>query len=287
MLTLLVSSGSEVECPAAHHGTRKCLDPRLEVGAPARQFAAARHGPDRRLRIDSSVDAAAAVEAALRVGVVEIMHDARHLHALVLVELMLEHRVRRRALVEHEVLAHHPAGVRQPLGKAVAGGIEQQTHRLRAVRGQDHRPRFLEMLAFVAVEIMHAGGAAARIGIHVVNIALRPHLAAPRRLGFRNHGVQRGRLRPRLAAEAHAEAAVHARRAAAKRLRRDGHGRRERSAAPTFARRARAARRKISPAAAAWDRAWCAADRTDWRRRGPTLRLPTRPWCSTAPVPDS
>ncbi len=63
---------------------------------------------------------------------------------------------------------------------------------------------------------------------HVIHVALRPHFAAPGRLGFRNHGVQRGRLCPRLAAETHAEAAVHASRAAAIRLRGDGHRRRKR-----------------------------------------------------------
>ena len=43
------------------------------------------------LRPDARVESAAAVEAALRVRVVEVVQDARDLHALVLVQLVLEH----------------------------------------------------------------------------------------------------------------------------------------------------------------------------------------------------
>ncbi len=141
---------------------------------------------------------------------------------------MFEHGVRRRTLIEHEMFAHHAARVRETVGKAAARGVEEQARRLRAVRGQDDRPGLLEVFALVAVEIVHPGGASARVGRHAIHIALRAHLAASRRLSLRNHGEQRRGLRPRLAAETHAESAVHASRAAAKRLRRNRHGRRKR-----------------------------------------------------------
>ena len=80
------------------HGARELRQARLVGAAPrwalGRQCACAQIDG---LRADARVDAAAAVEAALRIGVVEIVHDARDLHALVLVQLVLEHALRARA----------------------------------------------------------------------------------------------------------------------------------------------------------------------------------------------
>src|SRR5260370_17903863 len=51
------------------------------------------------------------------------------------------------------------------------------------------------------------------------------------------------------------------------------------------ARRARTAPRRISPATAAWDRVWCAADRTGSRTQGPIPRLPIPPSLNRVQVP--
>ena len=57
---------------------------------------AVRMRPRRRLRPDARIEAAAAVEAALRIRIVEVVHDARDLHALVFVQLVLEDAERAR-----------------------------------------------------------------------------------------------------------------------------------------------------------------------------------------------
>ncbi len=141
---------------------------------------------------------------------------------------MLEHALHAGALVEHQMLADHAARIGKPVRETIAGGIEQQSRGLRAIRRQHHGSRRLKVRAFLAVEVVHAGGAPLRIGIHVVDEAIGANLTQPGGLCFRNHGVQRGGLGARLAAVAHAEAAMYALRAAAIRLRRDCHRRRKR-----------------------------------------------------------
>ena len=74
--------------------------------------------PRRRLRPDPRVEASAAVVAALRIRIVEVVQDARDLHALVLVQLVLEDAERAAAVVEHQVFADEPARVRQTVRKA-------------------------------------------------------------------------------------------------------------------------------------------------------------------------
>src|ERR1700730_5355402 len=125
-----------------------------------RQIAAGGQRPTDGLTAHSRVDAAPAVEAALRIGFIEVMQDSCHLHALVLIELLLEHRVYAGSLIEHEILADQTAGICKSLGEPRAAGIEEQPSRLRAVRGDHNRPRLLKMFTLVDVEIRHAGAAA-------------------------------------------------------------------------------------------------------------------------------
>ena len=117
MLTLLDSSGSEVVCPveamARGNASSRALNSR-PIAADRRPQSSAQQ---RRLRIDARIDAAAAIEPAFRIGIVEIMQDASHLHALVLVQFMLEHALHAGALVEHQILADHAARI----GQALAG----------------------------------------------------------------------------------------------------------------------------------------------------------------------
>ena len=97
MLTLLLAIASEVQCPPPS-SIAEMLRAVPCSRAPQRGNSPppASAQPDR-LRAHARIDAAAAVKPALRVGIIEIVHDARHLHALVLVELMLELRVHARS----------------------------------------------------------------------------------------------------------------------------------------------------------------------------------------------
>ena len=79
--------------------------------------------------------------AALRIRIVEIVDDARDLHALVFVQLVLEHAERARRVVEHQVLADEPARVRKALWKLRIRRHQEQPRRFRAVGAHDHRPR--------------------------------------------------------------------------------------------------------------------------------------------------
>src|SRR6202011_5740795 len=75
------------------HRTWKGFQARLEARTPPRQIASRRHRPAGGLRTYARIDAAAAIEPALRIGEVEVMQDASDLYALVLVEFMFEHRL--------------------------------------------------------------------------------------------------------------------------------------------------------------------------------------------------
>src|SRR6266852_5208795 len=76
--------------PGGHRGPRECLQPRLELRTPGRQVAARGQRPDTGLGVDAGVDAAAAIEPALRIGIVEVVEDARNLDALVIIDLVFE-----------------------------------------------------------------------------------------------------------------------------------------------------------------------------------------------------
>ena len=236
--------------------------------------------PPRRLRPDPRVEAAAAIEPALGIRVVEVVDDARHLHALVFVQLVLEDAEGTRRVVEHQVLADHAARIRQPVRELRVRRHQQQPRRFGAVRPHDQRTRPLESFAPPPIEVGNAGRAARSIGLDARDVAVGPHFAAAGGFRLRHDGRQRGRLRHHLAAEAVTEAAVNARRAAAIWLRIDRHRRRD-GWRPSF----RAPRSRItpddSPAAAASDRAWSAADRGA-APASPERRPPIRPSCNTA-----
>src|SRR6202022_1928953 len=103
------------------------------------------------------IDPASAVETALRIGIVEIVKNTRDLNALVIIDLVLEDGVHAGALIEHEMLADHTTRIGQALREEIAGGIEQQACRFRAIRRQHDGPCLLEMSALVAVEVVHSG----------------------------------------------------------------------------------------------------------------------------------
>ena len=88
---LFVSTGSEVPWPATSIERGNSSSRALYSLPHDGPFQRRPQRPDHRLRADARIEAAAAVEAALRIGVVEVVQDARDLHALVLVELVLEH----------------------------------------------------------------------------------------------------------------------------------------------------------------------------------------------------
>ena len=73
------------------------------------------------------------------------------------------------------------------------------------------------------VEVRDAGGAALCVGFDPAHVTERPHLATSRRLGLRNHVVERRGLGRHLAAETHAEPTVCAGVPSAIGHRRDGH----------------------------------------------------------------
>src|SRR4029077_2514889 len=92
-------------------------EPGLVGAAPRRTRGGGANRPRHRLRPDASVEPAAAIVPALRVRIVEIVHDARDLHALVFVQLVLEHAERAPGVVEHQVLADEAARVGKALWK--------------------------------------------------------------------------------------------------------------------------------------------------------------------------
>ena len=89
-----------------------------------------------RVHAEARIDAAAAVESSARIRLIEIEHDARVLHALVLVERVLELRVDAEVGVEHQVLADDAARIGKAVLEAGRRGVEQQPRRLAAVRAE-------------------------------------------------------------------------------------------------------------------------------------------------------
>src|SRR5262249_2285677 len=100
----------------------------LVIGAPTRSLA--RQGSSKRKayrgNIESHIDPAAAIESALRIRIVEVVYDSRHHHALEFIQLVLEYSSREPAGVEHQILAHEPARVCEPVRKEVRFGNKQQ-----------------------------------------------------------------------------------------------------------------------------------------------------------------
>ncbi len=115
------------------------------------------------------------------------MHDARDLHTLVFVQLVLEHGADIAAGVEHEVLADEAARIGEAIRKLRVRGVQQQARRFGAIRRNDHGARFLETLALVAIKVGDTGGAPALVGTNLEHIALGANFAAAGCLGFRNH----------------------------------------------------------------------------------------------------
>src|SRR5438034_3880382 len=90
----------------------------LELLAPSRRIR--RKGVERvsdRRQIQSKVEPAAADETELRVELVQVPHDSRRHDAFEAVHLVIERANREPAAVEHEVLPHDAARVREPRWK--------------------------------------------------------------------------------------------------------------------------------------------------------------------------
>src|SRR5260221_14050348 len=119
------------------------------------------------------------------------MQYSGYLHALVFIELLLEYRVYPVSLIEHQILADQTAEICKSLGETRAAGIEEQSSRFGAVRGDHNRLRLLKMFALVAIEIRHAGAAAFRIRVDPEHVAARSDFATPGGFRFWNHRVQR------------------------------------------------------------------------------------------------
>ena len=78
--------------------------------------------------------------------------------------------------MEHQVLAHEPAGIGQPVGEATGGGVQQQPRRADAVAGEDDDLRRLELLDAVDVIINHAGRHAVFAGGDLAHATVGPEL---------------------------------------------------------------------------------------------------------------
>ena len=193
-MTLFDSSASDVPwqatCMVRGNSFRRALNALPHDGT----LGGGANRPRRGLRSDARIEASAAVVAALRIRIVEVVQDARDLHALVFVQLVLEDAERPAAVVEHQVLADEPARIRQTVRKARVRGHQQQPRRLGAVGAHDDRTGALKTFAPIAIEVRHAGRAALVVGFDPDDVAVGPHFAPARRFRFRNDGRQRRRL---------------------------------------------------------------------------------------------
>ena len=209
------------------HGARVIIpqDALVSRAPRGRVVRQAPQGEDRRVGEGARVGRPAAVEAPLGVALIEVVQHPRRRHALELVQRALEHAARARVAVEHQVLAHDAARVRQAAREAARRRQEEQPRRLRAVAAQHDGPGALELLLLVLVEVRRAGHPALLVDLDPPHVAVGSHLASPGRFGHRDDGVQCGRLGAELAAEAETVAAVLARRPAVKRLGENGEGR--------------------------------------------------------------
>ena len=140
--------------------------------------------------------------------------------------------------IDHQVLSHQPAGIREPLGESSGAGKKQQARRLRAVGAHNHRAGFLEMLPAPVIKIGDTRGAAMAIGLHPESVTLRADFAAAGLLRHGNDARQRAGLRSHLAAETQAAPAMDAPRPAPVRLGKNRHGARGRDASRASRRRA-------------------------------------------------
>src|SRR6266478_1142793 len=174
-----------------------------------------------RVQIKPPIQSSAAKQPVLGVDLVKVMDHAAHMHALEVVEGMLEYTRRHRSRIEHQVLAHQPARIRQAVRELLRFRHQQQARRLCTIRAQEYCLRPLPLLALLLVEVNYSCGAAQRIGLDLAHVAVRADFTAPRPLRYRDHRRQCGRLRAPLAAECLAEATVHATMSAAVVLRKD------------------------------------------------------------------
>src|SRR5260370_440947 len=92
---------------------------------------------------------------------------------------------RHRSRIEHQVLAHQPARIRQAVRELLRFRHQQQARRLRTIRAQAYCLRPLPLLALLLVEVNYSSCAAQRIRLDLAHVALRSAFASPRRLRHR------------------------------------------------------------------------------------------------------
>src|SRR6516225_3655367 len=136
----------------------------------ARFMKAARSGPNRSRRAlakpaeiarlergarDNERAAEGAFLAGLAVAVVG--HELRAGGALIVLDVLIEHRPRARAEMRHHVFAEQPAGIGEPFGMLVGRRVEHQARVLRRPCRQHHDARFLHLPLLLGVVILDAG----------------------------------------------------------------------------------------------------------------------------------
>src|ERR1700733_6921188 len=125
------------------HGARKVLPNRFLVFETPLGYIV-RKAPERkppRIKVETRVNRAAAVETTSRIGSIEVVNQARYLNTLVFVQRMLEQRARFGAVVPHQVLANQPAGVGKPVREQVRLRQQQQLRRFNSIRTEHHHLR--------------------------------------------------------------------------------------------------------------------------------------------------
>src|SRR6185436_2467718 len=125
----------------------------LELAAPRGALGGGANRPRRRLRSHPRIEASAAVVAALRIRIVEVVQDACDLHALVFVQLVLEDAERAAVVVEHEVLADEPTRIRQAVWKLCVRRHLKEPWRLGAIGTHDNGTCPLKTFASIAIEV--------------------------------------------------------------------------------------------------------------------------------------
>src|SRR5579872_351976 len=106
------------------------------------------------------LDRKPAGEIAARVCLVKLLAQSVRRRCLIEANELFEPASHDIAGLGHEVLAERPAGIRETVLMARAGGIKEQTWRLNRVARDDDGPRSLKMFVAVAIEIDNTVNAA-------------------------------------------------------------------------------------------------------------------------------
>src|SRR5712691_33151 len=179
--------------------------------------------------IEARVESSSTVESnLLGIQLVKVVQEAADREALVIVEGMLEDARAGRVAVEHQIFANDAAGIGEAIGELLVGGEQKQTWSFGAVGADDHGLSSLQMRVALLVEVDGAGDTAVAVQFDAMDVGVRADFAAPGFLCHANRGGEGTGFCAHFAAERLAEAAVDTGAASGARLRKNGHGRRER-----------------------------------------------------------